>query len=106
MYASIRKYKTDAPGLIIPLVRNEFLKTIKKLPGFVNYYVISSERDSNEIVTVSIFEDKEGAMASNKLAAEWIKKRDMEKHFIVIPEITSGEVNVTSVEIISPKMKK
>ena len=44
MYASIRKYKTDAPGLVIPFVRNEFLPLIKTIPGFVCYYLISSDK--------------------------------------------------------------
>ncbi len=96
MYASIRTYKTDAPGLIIPVVRKEFLSIIKQVPGFVSYYLIASDRDGNEITTVSIFESKESAFASNKLAAEWIKTNDMLKHLIMAPEITSGLVSVSS----------
>ena len=96
MYASIRMYKTDAPGLIIPIVRRDFLPIIKNVPGFINYYLIASDRDGNEITTVSIFESKESALASDKLAADWIKKNDMLKHLIMAPEISSGIVSVSS----------
>ena len=95
MYASIRKYKTDAPGIIIPLIRNEFLPIIKSIPGFVSYYLISSETDSNDMTTVSIFDSKDGAVASSKLAAEWIKNSDFMKYLLIAPEITAGEVNAS-----------
>ena len=100
MYASIRKYKTDAPGLVIPLIRNEFLPLIKALPGFVNYFLIESEADSSDMTTVSIFESKEGAIASSKLAAEWIQNKDFVKHLMFAPEITSGEVKATSMTVV------
>jgi hypothetical protein len=96
MYVSIRKYKTDASGLIIPIVKNEFLSIIKNVPGFINYYLISSESDSGDLTTVSIFESKEGALASDKLAAEYAKESDLVKHLFAAPEIVAGEVKVTS----------
>ena len=62
----------------------------------MNYYLIQADRDSNEITTVSIFDTKEHALASDKVAAEWIIKNDLSKYLVTVPEITSGEVKVTS----------
>ena len=95
MYASIRKYKTDAPGIIIPIIRNEFLPMIKSIPGFISYYLISSETDSNDMTTVSIFETKDGALASGRMASDWVKNSDLLKFLIAVPEFTAGEVNAS-----------
>src|SRR6187549_2105749 len=102
MFASIRKYSTDAPGLIIPRVRNEFLPIIQQVPGFIGYYLITSERDSNEVTSISIFDSKESAVASNKLAMDWIKSTDISKHFLSRPEITAGDVNVSAEVNVAP----
>ena len=96
MFASIRMYRTDKPGLVLPLVKREWLSVIKNVPGFINYYLIQADRDSNEITTVSIFDTKEHALDSDKVAAEWLRNNDMIKYMVTVPEITSGEVKVTS----------
>jgi hypothetical protein len=96
MFASIRKYKTDKPGLIIPQVRKEFLPLLQQVPGFISYYLISSEQDSNEVISVSIFENKESAEVSNTMALEWIQRNDIAMHLLNRVEVLSGQVSIAA----------
>lgn len=97
MYASIRRYQTNSSSIqsVIQQVRQSFLPTINKLPGFIDYYLVDGGGGS--IITISIFENEASAAESELLAASWVKY-----HFAVLfsspPEVTSGEVKIHAVE--------
>lgn len=89
MFVSIRKYKVDSPGDITKKVNESFLPIVSKAPGFVAYYALEGERGI--WASVSVFETREGAEESNRMAADWTKK-NLASMNIPAPEITSGEV--------------
>ena len=93
MYAAIRQYEMGAGSLadFMGYVEDELGDTMAALPGFVSYYVIASGED--EIVSVTIFEDEQGALRSSRAAADFV--RDRLGPFQVNLTLTlSGEVGV------------
>ncbi len=64
MYASVRvtQAKQGSVDQIGQRVTDDFVPIVSDIPGFLGYYVVSV--GSDKLVTVSIFEDAEGARAS------------------------------------------
>ena len=74
MYAVIRRYRTD-PSSIAELIQNVnegFVPLVREVQGFIAYYVLDA--GDGVIATVSIFENRAGIEASNRIAADWIKQ--------------------------------
>ena len=70
MYASIRRYRTPQPEEVRRRVEVGFLPMLRKQPGFVSYTLV---HDGNGVmISVTVFQTREGAEDSNRLAAEWI----------------------------------
>ena len=67
----------------------QFIPALEKLPGFVSYQAM--EADTRLFCSVTVFEDRAGADASNRLAAEYVQ-RNLADRFPTSPEITRGEV--------------
>jgi hypothetical protein len=87
MYASIRRYKTESAKEVARLVNEEFVPQIKNLPGFLAYYVIDT--GEGMMASISVFETKDGAEESNRMAASWVKQSL--PGLLGPPEITAGE---------------
>jgi heme-degrading monooxygenase HmoA len=71
MFASIRRYRVGE-GSVAELTRrvdDGFAEQISTQPGFVSYEFIDCGND--EIMTVSIFRDVDGAEASRDMAQHW-----------------------------------
>jgi hypothetical protein len=90
MHISIRRYKTDSAPAVARLVNEQFVALIDKIPGFLAYYLIDTTE--GVLASVSIFETKEGAEESNRVAAGWVK----EGLSVLLgqAEITAGQVVV------------
>lgn len=75
MYAAIRHYRNHGITVkeIAAAVHAEFLPTIAKLPGFVDYHFVDAGDDVS--ITISVFDSKEAEAESNRLAAEWVAQR-------------------------------
>jgi hypothetical protein len=99
MYASIRKYKTDSAAEVTRLVNEEFIPRIKNLPGFLAYYLVGT--GEGFMASVSVFETKDGAEESNKMAASWVK--ESLSGLMGPVEITAGEAvaHVTVGELVA-----
>src|SRR5688572_28000069 len=96
MYATIRRYPTKAVtggaiGILKQRIESGFLPIIQDVRGFHSYGVVNV--GGKELVTVSIFEDKDGATESTRRAAEYVKK-DPLKDQLGSPEIIEGELLV------------
>jgi hypothetical protein len=91
MHISIRRYKTDSAPAVTRLVNEQFVSLIDKIPGFLAYYLVDTSEGA--LAAVSIFETKEGAEESNRVAAGWVK----EGLSVLLgrAEITAGEVVVS-----------
>jgi hypothetical protein len=76
---------------LVRSVREGFVPLVSKAPGYVSYSFFKSGEDT--LVTISTFQDRNGADESNKLAATFI--RDKLSNFgLSAPEILSGETSV------------
>ena len=88
MYAMIRRYHTSSIEEVVQRIKKDFLEVLTSAPGFVAYYVVD-ESDGVQ-TSISIFESREHAEYSNKLAAYWVKEHA--DFLLDSPEITSGQV--------------
>ena len=94
MFASVRRYEgvTDPPE-VGKRVQDGFVPLLKETPGFVAYYWVDA--GGGDMVSTSVFEDMEGAKASDEKAAAWVKENVAEM-MPNPPVITEGEVVATS----------
>ena len=89
MYAVIRAYAGNS-DLADTLVEHEadVRQLISGIDGFKAYYLLKLGEGTS---TVSVFEDRDGAEESNRVAAAWLAENlpDMK---IEAPYVTAGEV--------------
>ncbi len=94
VHAAVRIYQVD-PGSVDEfkqLVNETFLPIIKEAPGFRAYY--SLDTGDGRIASVSVFDDRAGAEASTRMAADNIKE-NMASVAPIPPEVLEGEVFAT-----------
>ncbi len=94
MYATIRRYTVQGGGQTEEMVRDireNFVPLVSQVPGFVSYQVLDA---GDRLVTVSVFESKEGADESTRRAAEYVKQSPAFQGGLSQPDITAGEVKV------------
>lgn len=96
MYATIRRYAAKDPSTAGAMftdlkqrIEDHFLPTLQGVPGFHCYYVLNA--DNRELVTVSIFESRDGAQESTRRAAEFVRT-DPVRDELRNPEIIEGEL--------------
>ena len=95
MYASIRRYVVHPGSMekIVEQVNDGFLPIVQSIPGFVAYYIVDIGRGIG--ISISIFEDQDGAERSAAEAKEYIRE-NLASLFPNPPEIMDGEVLVKS----------
>ena len=93
MHATIRRYEGVDAGRtneVVGKVNETLVPQLRKLPGFVDYYLI--EAGNGVLSSLALFETSDQAEESGKLAATWIN----DEHFSTVipgaPKITSGKV--------------
>jgi hypothetical protein len=71
MHATIRHY-ANAPGLVDGVVAHEdaIRKLLQDIDGFRAYYIVRT--GSASATSISVYDDRSGAEASNAAAREWI----------------------------------
>ncbi len=91
MHVAIRRYRTDPASVeeVMRQVNEGFIPIIKDADGFLAYYALKA--GSDEVATVSIFEDQAGAEESSRRAADWVRQ-NLAALLPDPPEITAGEV--------------
>lgn len=93
MFASVRqlKIKKNFKDENQRRVHDELLPKLRAIPGFIDYYLIYTDKD--EEVSIGFFADKNGADAMNRLANEFVKNIASHVH---LDHITEGDVVVES----------
>lgn len=73
MFASIRRYRMGAGSMddAMHLVDTELADLLAEQPGFVDYQAIATGDDM--VVSVTMFDDEEQCVASNDMAAEFVR---------------------------------
>jgi molybdopterin synthase catalytic subunit len=95
MYATIRRYssKTAATKQNIDdlkrRIEEKFVPTIQDIRGFHTYGVLTA--GDTELLSISIFEDRQGAAESTRKAAEFVQKDPMRDQ-LSKPEVLEGEL--------------
>jgi heme-degrading monooxygenase HmoA len=94
MFVAIRYYQTDAGSVdeVVRRVKEGFVPLIKDTQGFVSYFVLTPSERENELVSVSVFESREGTEESNQKAEDWVGQNLSE--LVLLPEFAAGEVVV------------
>ena len=91
MYGTIRRYKLSKPKEFNEKVNASFINLIRKVPGFISYIAI--DEGDGYWASLSLFENRDGIVQSDKVAAEWVKSNAT--GFVDgPPEITEGPVVV------------
>jgi hypothetical protein len=93
MYAAIRRYIYDNGSIndMSALVELGFLPQVSQIPGFIAYYLVDA--GMNALATVSVFDSRQGAERSVRLAGEWIAT-NLADFRLKPPQVTTGEVKV------------
>ena len=95
MFAAIRYYRAEPPSIdeVVRRVQEDFVPLIRDVRGFVSYFVLVPSGREEEIVSVSVFEDQQGAQESNEKAADWVAQ-NLSELLRPAPEFADGEVVV------------
>jgi heme-degrading monooxygenase HmoA len=95
MFAAIRYYQAEPPSIdeVVRRVEEGFVPVIRNMAGFVSYFVLIPTEREEEIVSVSVFEDRQSAEESNGKAAEWVAQ-NLGELLRPSPEFADGQVVV------------
>ena len=94
MYATMRKYRgMRSVAEIAKRAEKDFAPMLKKLSGFQGYYLMDC--GDGVVVTISVFDTRESALASNEKAAAFVKSNLADLVGDAKPEISAGEVRVS-----------
>jgi antibiotic biosynthesis monooxygenase len=91
MFAIVRKFtltRGSAPE-VTRRVKDSFVPLLRALPGFTGYYLFDGGPDV--LVSIRVFESADEAMASNEVAANWIRNNVLE-FTKGMPEVMAGNV--------------
>ena len=97
MYATIRRYSTktatgkDKIDEFKRRIEEKFVPAVQEIRGFHSYGVLNLV--NNELLSISIFEDRQGAAESTRKAAEFVQKDPMRDQ-LSKPEVLEGELLV------------
>ncbi len=92
MFIAIRKYKLEGSrDELTRLVQEEFVPILRQVPGFKSYHIMDC--GDGYVASISMFESREAALASNERAREWAERSI--KHLVPNPpEIIAGETGL------------
>ena len=94
MYATIRRYTPKAGTAKQAIdelkgrIEQKFTPVVQEIRGFHSYGVLNV--GDKELVSISIFEDRDGATESTRKAAEFVQK-DPLRDQLSKPEVLEGE---------------
>jgi len=96
MFVTIRRYSPKngsinraSLDLLRRQLRDEFLPSLREVPGFAGYYVVNV--GDRELVTLSLCESKEGSVESSRCSAEYTVRNPL-VYELGRPEVVEGEV--------------
>jgi hypothetical protein len=95
MYATIRRYTSKAAVTQQTLdeftrrIEQKYVPLIQDVRGFHSYGVLTT--GAKELLSISVFEDKEGATESTRRAADFVKSDPLVEQ-LGKPEVLEGEL--------------
>jgi heme-degrading monooxygenase HmoA len=97
MFSSIRRY-TVKQGTVEELTRRVqegFVPIVRNMPGFRGYYLVNGGPEV--LIAVSVFDNADGALASNEQAADWVRRNILDTT-AGKPEVIVGDVVISEVK--------
>ena len=96
MFTSIRKYKVrhNSAAELARRVQDGFVPLVRQIQGFRGYYLLDGGPDV--LITVSMFESADDALASNETAVNWVRNNVLE-FTKGMPEVMLGNVLIAEV---------
>ena len=93
IFTIVRKFRLTrgSAGEVTRRVRESFVPLLRDLPGFREYHLLEGGPDV--LISIRVFESADEALASNEIAASWIRENVLE--FVKgMPEVMAGNVLV------------
>ena len=93
MFTIVRKFRLTRGSAeeVARRVRESFVPLLRVLPGFREYYLLEGGQDV--LVSVRVFDSADEALASNEIAANWMRDNVLE--FVKgMPDVMAGNVLV------------
>jgi heme-degrading monooxygenase HmoA len=93
MFVAVRKYRVrrGSAGEWAQRVQAGFVPLMRDLEGFQGYYLVDGGEDV--VITISMFDSADAALASNAKAADWVRHNVLE-FARGLPEVMVGDVLV------------
>jgi heme-degrading monooxygenase HmoA len=97
MFTSIRKYsvRRGSAEELARRVREGFVPLVRQIPGFKAYYLLDG--GPNVLITISMFDSVDDALASNETAATWVRDNVLE-FTKGMPEVMVGDALIVEVK--------
>jgi hypothetical protein len=105
MFASVRKYRVKR-GTVEEFARRVqagFVPLMREIPGFQGYYLLDGGPDllnggpDDVFITISMFDSADEALASNAIAADWVRDNVLE-FTRGMPEVMAGHALVAEIK--------
>jgi heme-degrading monooxygenase HmoA len=96
MFTTVRKYKVRRGSVeeLAERVREGFVPLVRQMRGFQGYYLLDGGPDV--LITISVFDSADQALASNEKAADWVRNK-VPEFTKGVPEVTVGNVLIAEV---------
>jgi heme-degrading monooxygenase HmoA len=96
MFTTVRKYRVRQGSVEEPTerVREGFVPLVRQMRGFKGYYLLDGGLDV--LITISVFDNADQALASNEKAADWVRNNALE-FTKGMPEVMVGNVLIAEV---------
>jgi heme-degrading monooxygenase HmoA len=97
MFISVRKYRVrrGSAGELAQRVRDSFVPLMRDLAGFRGYYLLDGGPDV--LITISMFDSADEALASNAKAADWVRHNVLE-FTKGMPDVMVGDALIAEVK--------
>ena len=97
MFVSIRKYRVRRGSAeeLARRVKEGFVPLLQQVQGFRSYYLLDGGPDV--LITISVFDSADEALASNEQAADWVRHNVLE-FTRGLPEVMVGNALLAEVK--------
>jgi heme-degrading monooxygenase HmoA len=97
MFTSIRKHtvRRGSAAELARRVQDGFVPLVRQIQGFRGYYLLDGGPDV--LITISMFDSADEALASNEKAADWVRHNVLE-FTKGMPEVMVGNVLIAEVK--------
>ena len=97
MFSSIRRYTVEQGSVeeLTRRVEEGFVPLVRRMKGFKGYYLVRDGQ--NILIAMSVFDTAAQALASNEMAANWVRNNVLGSK-TGMPEVIVGDVLISEVQ--------